>query len=87
MLQLGGGRGVLTVGYPAYVGVPPGFALVPWVGMEEASAPLTVSFRPVTPTTNYTSWASRKHLMCMCSCIPRTPNTESHGGNACTRGG
>ena len=39
---LGGGGGVgrvLTVGYPAYAVVPPGFALVPWVGMAEAPPP------------------------------------------------
>ena len=36
----GGGLGrVLTVGCPAYAVVPPGFALVPWVGMAEASPP------------------------------------------------
>ena len=30
---------VLTVGYPAYAVVPPGFTLVPWVGMAEAPPP------------------------------------------------
>ena len=35
----GGGGRVLTVGYPAYVVVPPGFALVPWVRMAEAPPP------------------------------------------------
>ena len=35
----GGGGGVLTVGYPACAAVPPGFALVPWVGMAEAPPP------------------------------------------------
>ena len=64
---LGGRAGrVLKVGYRAYAVVPPGFALVPWVGMAQASAALTVSFRPSTPMTDYTSWASPKHLMYMC---------------------
>ena len=36
---LGGGGRVLTVGYPAYAVVPPGFAPVPWVGMAEAPPP------------------------------------------------
>ena len=27
---------------------------------------MTVSFHPTTPMTDYTSWASPKHLMCMC---------------------
>ena len=34
-----GGGGVLTVGYPAYAVVPPGFAMVPWVRMAEAPPP------------------------------------------------
>ena len=34
--------------------------------MVEAAAALTPSFRSVTPMTDYTSWAFRKHLMCMC---------------------
>ena len=71
---VGGGGRALTVGYPAYTVVPPNFALVPWVGMAEASAALTVSFRPVTPMTDYTSCASPKHLMCMC--FPHTPHTQ-----------
>ena len=70
-LLRGGGGGVLTVGYQAYAVLPPGFALVPWIGMAEASAALTVSFRPTTPMTDYTSWASPKHLMC--PCFPRAP--------------
>ena len=71
--RLGGG-GVLTVGYPAYAVVPPGFALVPCVGMAEASAALTASFRPTMPKTDYTSWASLKHLMCMC--FPHAPHAQ-----------
>ena len=62
----GGEGGVLTIGYPAYRVVQPGVQLVPWVGMADASATLTVSFRPVTPMQHYTSWVSPKHLMCMC---------------------
>ena len=53
-------------GASSYAVVPTGSALVPWVVMGEASAALTVSFRPTMPMTNYTSWASPKHLMCMC---------------------
>ena len=34
----------------------------------------TVSFRPVTPRTDYTSWASPKHFMYMC--FPRTPHAK-----------
>ena len=69
-----GEGGVLTVGYPAYAVVPPGFAMVPRLGMAEASAALTVSFRPTTPMTHYTSWASPKHLMCMC--FPHAPHAQ-----------
>ena len=36
---VGGWGRVLTVGYPAYAVVPPGFALVPWVAMAEAPPP------------------------------------------------
>ena len=38
------------------------------------SASMTVSFRPSTPRTDYTSWASPKHLMCMC--FPHAPQAQ-----------
>ena len=68
---VGGG---VTFGYPAYTVVPPGLVPVPWVGMAEASAALTVSFRPVTPVTGYTSWAAPNHLMYMC--FPHAPHAQ-----------
>ena len=74
MVVVEGGGGVLTVGYLAQAGVPPGFALVPWVGMAEATAPLAASFRLVEPMTNYMSWASPKQLMCMC--FPDAPHAQ-----------
>ena len=57
---------ILTVGYPAYAGVPIGFALVPKAGIAEASASTTVSLIPRMSITNYMSWAATKHLMCKC---------------------
>ena len=35
---------------------------------------MIVSFRPTTPMTDYTSWASPKHLMCMC--FPHAPHAQ-----------
>ena len=35
---------------------------------------MAVSFRPTTPMTDYTSWASPKHLMCMC--FPHAPHAQ-----------
>ena len=35
---------------------------------------MTVSFRPTTPMTDYTSWASPKHLMCIC--FPHAPHAQ-----------
>ena len=72
---LGGGGRVLTFWYSAYAVVPPGFALVPWPGRDgRGSASMIVSFRPTTPVTDYTSWASPKHLKCMC--FQHAPHTQ-----------
>ena len=76
-VPMSGGWGVgrvLTVAYLAYVVVPPRLTLVPWVGMAEACATLTASFRPVTLITDYTSCASLKHLMCIC--FPLAPHAR-----------
>ena len=35
---------------------------------------MIVSFRPTTPMTDYTLWASPKHLMCMC--FPHAPHAQ-----------
>ena len=35
---------------------------------------MIVSFRPTTPMTDYTPWASPKHLMCMC--FPHAPHAQ-----------
>ena len=38
------------------------------------SASMIVPFRPTTPMTDYTSWASPKHLICMC--FPHAPHAQ-----------